>query len=325
LTYRREPADGRKVGAVCPVFVSITVQTYNRSAVLAEMLESLHALRCPQKTDYEILIVDNNSSDDTQDVVRRYREILGSRVRGAFEPRQGLSHARNRAWREAKGGIVSFLDDDVKVDPAWLEAVAAAFECYAPAVVGGKSYLIYPFPRPSWLPEFYESLLSRLDYGDRPIVNVEQPLFGLNLSVQKEWLERAGGFDTSLGRRGRYLSSGEEFDLLQRIRARGGVAVYEPKAVVGHMVAADRLTKRWFAKRLFAAGRDSVVLAVKEGASLPSVSGAAIHAIRCCGSILKNMVRGDFSSERVFAKELAAAHALGSLDSRIRLAITSRL
>ncbi|MBM4027072.1 MAG: glycosyltransferase family 2 protein, partial [Planctomycetes bacterium] len=214
-----------------PVMISIAICTYNNAKKLAVALESLRDLTCPPGVSYEILVIDNNSRDETRDVVRQWQGAWGPRLRYVFEERQGLSHARNRAWREAAGDIVSYLDDDVKVDSGWLTAVAAAFAEHAAAVVGGRSYLIYPSQRPAWLPEKYEILLSRLDHGAQVLVDTDRELFGVNFSVRKDWLDRVGGFDASLGRHRRSLSSGEERDLLQRIRARGGIAVYEPRAV----------------------------------------------------------------------------------------------
>jgi glycosyltransferase involved in cell wall biosynthesis len=304
-----------------PVMVSIAICTYNNARKLEVVLESLRGLICPSALEYEILVVDNNSSDETKAVVERCQAIWGQRLRHIFEGAQGLSHARNRALKEAGGDVVSYLDDDVKVDPGWLSALAAAFEKYAAAVVGGKSYLIYPSERPAWLPEEYEFLLSKLDYGDQVIVGVDKDLFGLNFSVRKEVAVRAGGFDVSLGRRGRALGSGEESDLLKRIRAGGGIAVYEPRAIVGHMVSPERMTVRWFLKRLFAAGRDGVAIARKDGTALPSVSQAVLHALRCCGSVAKSMVLGDFSAQTLFRKGLVATYALGGLCARLRLAL----
>ena len=304
-----------------PVMVSIAICTYNNAGKVRTVLESLRGLICPPTLEYEVLVVDNNSSDETKAVVERCQEVWGQRLRYVFEGTQGLSHARNRALKEAAGDIVSYVDDDVSVDPGWLSAVAAAFEQYAAAVVGGRSYLIYPSERPAWLPEEYEFLLSKLDYGDQAIVGVDKDLFGLNFSVRKELALGVGGFDTSLGRRGNSLASGEESDLLKRIRARGGLAVYEPGAVVGHVVSAERVTIRWFLKRLFAAGRDGVAIARKEGGAVPSVSEAALHAIRCCGGLPKSMVRGDVSAKTLFRKGLAAAYALGGLCARLRLTV----
>lgn len=303
--------------------VSIAICTYNNARRLEAVLESLRGLRCPPALEYEILVVDNNSGDETKAVVDRCQAIWGQRLRYIFEGTQGLSHARNRALKEAAGDIVSYIDDDVKVDPGWLSAVAAAFEEYSAAVVGGRSYLIYPSQRPAWLPEEYESLLSKLDYGDQVIVGLDKDLFGLNFSVRKELAVQLGGFDTSLGRCRHSLGSGEESDLLHRIRETGGLAVYEPRAIVGHVVSAERVTVRWFVKRLFAAGRDGVAMAAKNGDTVPSIWAAAVHALRCCGSILKSIVFGDLSAKVILGKGLVAAHALGTLDRRLRLAFSS--
>jgi glycosyltransferase involved in cell wall biosynthesis len=308
-----------------PVMVSIAICTYNNARKLELVLESLRGLICPPPLEYEILVVDNNSSDETIGVVERCQAAWGPRLRYIFEGAQGLSHARNRALKEAAADIISYLDDDVKVDPHWLSAVATAFEEYPAAVVGGKSYLIYPTERPAWLPEEYEFLLSKLDYGDQVIVGVDKDLFGLNFSVRKEWALRAGGFDPSLGRRGHSLGSGEESDLLKRIRARGGIAVYQPNAVVGHLVSPERVKIRWFLKRLFAAGKDGVAIARKDGAALPSVSEAILHALRCCGSVAKSMVLGDFSGQTLLRKGLVATYALGGGWARLRLALRSGL
>jgi glycosyltransferase involved in cell wall biosynthesis len=304
--------------------VSIAICTYNNARKLETVLESLRGLRCPPTLKYEILVVDNNSSDGTKGVIERYQGIWGQRLRYIFEGTQGLSHARNRALREAAGDIISYIDDDVKVDSGWLSAVAAAFEEYSASVVGGKSYLIYPAQRPAWLPEEYECLLSKLDYGDQVIVGLDKDLFGLNFSVRKEVALQLGGFDTSLGRCRDSLGSGEESDLLDRIREAGGLAVYEPRAIVGHVVSGERVTVRWFVKRLFAAGRDGVTVAVKNGDTVPSVRGAAVHALRCSGSILKSIVLGDLSAKVILRKGLVAAHALGTLDRCIRLTLPSR-
>ncbi len=303
------------------MLVSIAICTYNNAQTLAVALESLRHLTCPASLSYEILVVDNNSRDETKDMVLRWQPVWGNRLRYIFEGCQGLSQARNRAWREARGDVVSYLDDDVEVDPGWLAAVAAAFETYGAAVVGGKSRLIYPSQRPAWLPEKYELLLSRLDHGEQVLVNTDRELYGLNFSVRREWLDKVGGFDVALGRRGRALTSGEEADLLRRIRARGGIAVYEPRAVVGHLVPAARVKKWWFVRRLWVAGSESVTLAAKHGDAVPTVKAVAAHVLQCCGNFGQGIFRGDWSSRSIADKGLATAFALGQLDARLRLAL----
>ncbi len=303
------------------MMVSIAICTYNHAKTLTVALESLCHLTCPASLSYEILVIDNNSRDETKDMVLRWQPVWGNRLRYIFEGCQGLSQARNRAWREAHGEIISYLDDDVQVEPGWLAAVAAAFEEYAAAVVGGKSRLIYPTRRPVWLPEKYEMLLSRLDHGEQVLVDTDRELFGLNFSVRKEWLDQVGGFDVTLGRRGRSLASGEEADLLRRIRARGGIAVYEPRAVVGHLVPPARVKKGWFVRRLWVAGAESVTLAAKQGDTVPTLKVVVAHVLQCCWNFGKGIVRGEWSSRSIADKGLATAFALGQLSARLRLAL----
>jgi glycosyltransferase involved in cell wall biosynthesis len=294
-------------------FITVVIPTCNRSATLAETLGSLRDVRCPEATEYEILVVDNNSTDGTPEVVHQYTHILAPRLRSVSEPRQGLSHARNRALQEARGQIVSFLDDDVIVDPDWLSAVAAAFEEHSAAVVGGRSYLIFRSERPAWLPEHYEFYLSRLDYGNQVIVGTDRDLYGLNFSVRKDMAMQVGGFNPSLGRCGSVsFRSGEESDLLRKIHACGGVVVYEPRAVVGHIVLRERLTRKWFLRRAFAAGFDTEILHRSDG-DIPRSSSPFVHLLRCCGSMVRGILRGEILAPVLFGKTLAFTAALGSL------------
>jgi len=298
---------------VHPLFITVAIQTYNRSATLAETLDSLRGLRHPETAEYEILVIDNNSNDDTPQVVQRFRDLLAPRLRSIVESHQGLSHARNRALQEARGQIVSFLDDDVIVNPDWLSAVAAAFEEHSATVVGGRSYLVFRSQRPAWLPEHYEFYLSRLDYGDRVIVNTDKDLYGLNFSVRKDAAVQVGGFNPSLGRCGLIsFRSGEESDLLRKIRAGGGMAVYEPRAVVGHIVLPERLTLKWFLRRAFAAGVDTEILHLSGGQNTRT-SSPLVHLLRCCGSVVRSVVRGEVRAPVLFGKTLAVTAALGSL------------
>jgi len=294
------------------VFATVTIQTHNHAETLATTLESLWELRCPQHVDYEILVVDNDSSDHTPEVIRRYAKVLAPRLRSVFEPKQGLSHARNRALCEARGEIVCFLDDDVKVDPGWLEAVSNAFINLSAVVVGGRSYLIYPTVRPFWLPPERETLLSRLDHGAQTLVNTDKTLFGLNFSVRRKVALNIGGFKEDFGRRGKSLLGGEEEDLLFRIRKVGGVVVYEPKAVVGHMVAPERLSRSWFYRRCYADGVISKRLDVAQGKGV-QMRKSLEYAIRCCGSLCRTFLFKYGSPQDFFDKQIYAIRSLGIL------------
>jgi len=302
------------------MFATVSIQTYNRAETLATTLESLRALRCPKGVDYEILVVDNNSSDYTPEVIRRYATILAPRLRSVSEPRQGLSRARNRGLREARGEIVCFIDDDVKVDPGWLEAVSSAFTKHSATVVGGRSYLIYPTFRPEWLPPTKEFLLSRLDHGDEVLVNTNKQLFGLNLSVLRQAALEVRGFNAQFGRNRRSLASGEEADFLARIKRTGAVVVYEPEAVVGHMVPFERITKTWLLRRSYVGGVNSIQLQIT-GGGIPQLGESLMHSVRCCGSVARTMLLNYTTAADLFEREIDAMASLGALGETVKHAM----
>src|SRR5712692_10838040 len=106
--------------------ISVIVCTFNRCATLAKALESLAASTLERSVDWEVLVVDNNSSDQTREVVEHFRNHDPSRFTYLFEPQPGKSHALNAAIRHAKGEILAFMDDDVTVEPNWLQNLTAA-------------------------------------------------------------------------------------------------------------------------------------------------------------------------------------------------------
>lgn len=298
------------------MFLTVTIQTYNNAETLGMTLKSLRTLQCPPVNDYEILIIDNNSSDNTPEIVRKHAASHLPQVRYFFEPQQGLSHARNRALKEARGQVVCFLDDDVIVDSQWLIAVSAAFANYSADVVGGRSYLIYPGKRPAWLSRRTEVLLSRLDHGDRTLVNTERDLFGLNFSIRRNLAIKLGGFKTDLGRCGKSLNCGEEIELLDRVRNMGGTIVYEPKAVVGHIIKPQRLSKSWLLRRTYAGAVATERLLIAKG-KVNRLGRLFIHTVRCWGSVVKSLLWKRDNAAAVFDKQYFAAYSLGRLSATL--------
>jgi len=245
------------------MFFTITIQTYNHAEGLAETLGSLAGLRCPEDTDYEILVVDNNSSDRTSAVIREFSSVLGPRLRGLFEPRQGLSHARNLALAEARGDVICFIDDDAVADPDWVAGHAEVYRADEHVVaVAGRIELRWPegWSRPPWLSRNLESYLSGLDLGPERIV-MEYPRYpyGCNMSVRRDVANQIGGFSTRLGRQGHGLRSNEERHFFHKIYKQGGRVIYTPGAVVHHVIPAERLSRRFFLRRAYAQGISDVV------------------------------------------------------------------
>ena len=249
------------------MFVTISIQTYNNAAVLQQALQSLAELRCPEGVDYEILVIDNNSSDGTAAVIEQSRAVLGPRLRSVFEPRQALSYARNRAIAESRGEIVAFIDDDVLVEGDWLAGHVEAYRADEHTVaVGGRVLLRWPegWFRPEWLSLDLDGYLSGIDLGrEWQIMCYPRYPYGCNMSVKREIAERIDGFSTRLGRKKASLLSNEEKHFFYRVDQMGGRVVYTPAALVHHMVPATRLSQKFFLSRGYAQGISNILFQIE--------------------------------------------------------------
>lgn len=203
----------------------------------------------------ELIVVDNNSTDDTRAAVAQIA-ATDARVRYVFEPRQGSSYGRNAGIREARGSIVAFTDDDVCVDGDWVESIRRAFREYPDAAaVGGRVLPIWPSPPPSWLTPEHWPPLALIDYGDRPIVvSSDRPicLVTANAAFRSRALAAVGGFSPTfqLGSHG-ILGSVEDHELELRLLHAGFHMVYDPRIVAHAEVQPNRLDRdyhrRWHA------------------------------------------------------------------------------
>ena len=225
------------------VTCSIVVATYDRCGLLVETLESLlehlevtelehlevtGAARCR-----EVIVVDNNSSDETPGVVASYARRI-ERIKACREPRQGLSRARNAGLALATGDVVVFLDDDVSVDGRWLAELLRPFDDPAVGATGGRVLPYADRALPEWLPREYDYLVSVFDIGDQ--TKATDTIMGTSFAVRRGLLETLGGFDVDLGRNGRTLTGGEEVALCRKIRRLGHTVVYVPASVVRHKI-----------------------------------------------------------------------------------------
>lgn len=236
---------------------SIIVCTYNRAASLQDTLAALAALHAPADLDWEVLVVDNNSRDATRSVVETLQRDW-PRLRYVFEPAQGLSHARNRGLAESRGAIILFTDDDVLPEPDWLATTLAGLEKYGADACGGYIAPIWETPPPAWLTErFYGFLAVRSDRSDDyPITMPGQAPFGANMAFRRQVFERVGPFDTTRGRKGKVLASGEDGEMFERILDAGFKVVFLGTSRVHHKVESFRLTKTYFRRWRFQTSRN---------------------------------------------------------------------
>jgi GT2 family glycosyltransferase len=235
---------------------SIIVCTYNRAESLRDTLRALRA-QVASSYAWEVVVVDNNSSDHTRTVVRDTQHGWG-RLRYEFQPAQGLSHARNHGIEVSTGEVLLFTDDDVLPEPDWLNATLSGLERYRADACGGFVAPIWEVPPPAWLTERFHGFLAiRADRtDDYPITEANQPPFGANMAMKRAVFDRVGRFDTNRGRKGNVLASGEDGEMFERILAAGFTVVFLGQSRVHHKVESFRLTKRYFRRWRFQTSRN---------------------------------------------------------------------
>jgi len=237
---------------------SIIVCTYNRAESLRDTLRALRAQKTAALRDWEVIIVDNNSKDDTRKIVAEAQREWPS-LRYEFEPAQGLSHARNHGIAVAHGDVLLFTDDDVLPEPDWLDATLLGLEKHQADACGGFVAPIWETPPPPWLTErFYGFLAIRTDRDDDyPITPAgPPPPFGANMAMKRRVFDRVGLFDTNRGRKGAVLASGEDGEMFERVLAAGFTTVFLGRSRVHHKVESFRLTKRYFRRWRFETSRN---------------------------------------------------------------------
>lgn len=231
--------------------VTILICTYNRAGLLGSTLDSIAVLRTPEAISWEVLVVDNNSTDDTRAVVEDRQGSFPVPLRYAFERRQGKSFALNSGFALARGAIIAYTDDDVRLPPDWLEhAVRPLLERADIAYTGGPVRPMWEAAPPRWLEPFGNlgGTIAVKDHGPAPFVFEERrktPL-GVNMAVRRELVERVGGFRIDLGRTGGSLLGQEQAEFFYRTREAGARGLYVPDMVLEHHVPARRLTHAYF-------------------------------------------------------------------------------
>jgi glucosyl-dolichyl phosphate glucuronosyltransferase len=228
---------------------TVIISTYNRADVLVSTLAALARLRTADP--WEVLVVDNHSTDDTAAVVRGTARDYPVELRYIYEPAHGKYAAMNSAIAAARGDIIAATDDDAVVAPDWLDRAGAALDALQCDFVGGHVAPLWQQPPPPWLDLAKPSIqrvLALLDYGDgiREFgVGIGWPL-GVNVAYRRSAFSRAGLFDPSLGRKAGTLRSQAQREWHLRARAAGCRGFYIPDMRVQHRVECERLQRQYF-------------------------------------------------------------------------------
>lgn len=230
-----------------PMDITIAICTWNRADLLDQTLAQFHSIVIPNGVTWELIVVNNNCTDHTIDVVRRHSRKLP--IRHVLEPKQGHCHSRNTAVELAAGRLILWTDDDVLVDPDWIVAYLQAAEAYPNAsIFGGTIDPWFAVDPPGWIKTNMNRLagsfaVRQLGPDVRPLDIHESP-FGANMAFRLDAL-RQFRFDPRLGRVGAGLIGADETDVINRMRKSQHQAIWVGPARVRHWIPTERLTKQF--------------------------------------------------------------------------------
>jgi glucosyl-dolichyl phosphate glucuronosyltransferase len=305
--------------------ICAVVCTHNQGRYLGASLASLVSQELASD-QFGVVVVDNASSDQTRQVVEEFRDA--GNLRYVYEPRLGLSHARNTGWQEARAELVAYLDADAIAAPSWLSAIVDRFDAggRALAAVGGRIEPIWEAPRPAWFGANLGPFVGAIDWSAEPMLLREADTFlaGSNVAYARRTLCEMGGFFTALGRRGRSLLSNEEILLQRRLLRRGMHMLYDPAIRVRHHVRPECVTRRWLRRRLYWQGISDAILEreLAVASALPWPGAGLLRQdvrelLRACRSYCRAVGRG---AQGTTNAECGVCLAVGRLlgDARLR-------
>ena len=309
------------------ILISAVVCTFNRAQFLTGALDSL-IQQTLNPESYEIVVVDNASTDETPDVLRVFKEKYPEHnMVLVFEPRQGAAYARNTGLEHARGKYMACLDDDAQASPGWLEHAVELFETVEPTpiCVGGPIFPFYVAPKPAWFKDEYEIKT----YGSEPLFLRRGKTFtGPNMVWNTEIARRLGGFPINLGPKGDYYRMGEETALFAsawRSLAEPSM-YYSPKLSVRHLVTPYQMTVAYRLKWEFVFGQSFQKI---YGAQ--SLGGRLLFLVKLAWAIVKVgslalwRVRSYTCWQNWFVEEWGnVARKLGDLSGTLGLTILTR-
>ena len=296
---------------------SVIIPTYNRAGDLLDTLGSLGKLAPGHP--WEMIVVDNNSSDHTRAVVREAQGWFPVPLHYIFEPEQGRCAALNAGIRAARGEILVTTDDDVRVEKDWLNCAAEGLERLGCDYVGGRVLPVWSAPRPAWLPNQggrHWAVIALLDYGTEPVEFGKQVPLGVNMAFRREAFARAGLWDNRIGRKAGTLLGQEVREWGLRARSAGLRGFYVPEMVVHHIIPPDRLTKRYFRRWFYWHGISRAMLYAKtkinmeapeqtqlDYSRVPHIAGVPRYMYRSCLRAFKDMLRAGVGRDPIAAFE----------------------
>ena len=240
--------------------LSIIICTYNREKFLKMCLKSIPTLTTEKKL-YEIIVVNNNCTDSTNELCQNFAQehpnILFKQV---LETNQGLGFARNRGITEAKGDIISFIDDDAEVTPQFVDSIINAFKQYPKYnAMGGRVLPVFEGGKePKWLNKYLIGPISKVDYGKTTRKFPKKYPAGCNMIFRREIFEKYGNFKGELSR-------SDDKDMFLRLKKHHEKVLYAADVIVYHHIPADRMNAESIINIGYSNGKFEAKRLAKEG------------------------------------------------------------
>jgi glucosyl-dolichyl phosphate glucuronosyltransferase len=315
---------------------SVLIATYNRAHLLGETLDAFARMRVSSGLRWEVIVIDNNSHDDTRAAVEARQPGFPTDLVYLFEAQQGRSSALNTGIAAARGRLILFTDDDMRPFDGWLDVGCAALVDPDPSIgyASGPIRPIWGAPPPDWLDLTRGDLWGTIgihDHGTLPFIYEERlkaPMPG-NLAIRKSVLEAIGGFRPELGRTNSQVLLGQEgTDLLMRAHAIGIRGRYVPAMKIEHHIPADRLTRSYFRKWWYGRGVSRAILERRQPVTelgldlrtVPHLLGVPVYMFKSAANHaigwLVNRVRSKPAA--AFRKQMMLMYFAGYVSTRLR-------
>jgi glucosyl-dolichyl phosphate glucuronosyltransferase len=291
---------------------TVLITTYNRAAYLRDTLRDLARMKTPDR--WELLVVDNNSTDATRAVVEEEARRFPVDLRYMFEPVQGKPAALNSGIKASRGAIINFIDDDMRAEPDWLVRTGEAFDRFQCDYVGGKVLPIWEGERPAWLsdrPGRQWGVIGVADYNPVPVpfgTRGLPPPMGGNMACRRDAFDNAGWWDNKFGRIGNSLRGQEQREWYLRAHAAGLRGYYIPAMTTYHLIPTIRLTKRYFRRWFYWSGISRALLYDKLGIDMeaPDDSQLDFSTVPHLAGVPRYMFRTALATATRWAKSVAA-------------------
>jgi len=259
-----------------PLTISVVIPTHNRASSLEETLRDLAGQTTHQQFTYEVIVADNNSTDQTQSVVEQLSRDYPVPLTYLFEGKQGRPCALNTGIRQAAGEIIAMTDDDTRLSSTWLSTIYHTFQRYQADGVGGPTTPLWIGSRPHWLSDRLLRQLGIMDHGPSTfrVTDPQASFIGPNCAFRKSLFATLGGFDED-----RKIGSSEDTEWFLRVFHAGHTLIYQPAMAIQHKVDTKRWTKQTLARRFFQQGR-ACAFGLQEGGTGRSLCRVPLWVVR---------------------------------------------